>query len=85
MTYEHRMLRCKLDRNVFYKGRRYRAGELLPPEVEPSDDFEEFTPKAEPAPTPAREPRKIQRLPEAPKGASVTLLGKGPVAIEKKD
>ena len=78
-AYTHRMMRCKLDRNTLHKGRRYRAGELLPDGVEPSPDFEEFTPPP-PKVEPQREikPRKIERLREAPPGARVTLLGKHP-------
>lgn len=45
MSYEHRMMRCKLDRSAMIAGRRYRPGELLQEDHKPTDDFEEFEPE----------------------------------------
>lgn len=50
MNYEHRMMRCKLDRSALIAGHRYRPGERLLDEHAPTDEFEEFEPKAAPAP-----------------------------------
>ena len=41
MTYEHRMMRCRLDRTALIAGHRYRPGEPLRDEHEPTKDFEE--------------------------------------------
>ena len=82
-SYQHRMMRCKLDRNARIGTRRYRAGELLQPGDAPTDDFEEFTP---PPPKPEKDPsqrRKIPRLRDVPEGVKVTVLGKGPIDLPK--
>ena len=78
MNYEHRMMRCKLDRSARIGTRRYRPGEMLQDDHKPTDDFEEFTPpKVEvpiPAPIPVRlapvKPKsdeKVHGLPPLPK------------------
>lgn len=40
MNYEHRMMRCKLDRSALVDGRRYQPGEILEEGKEPTEDFE---------------------------------------------
>lgn len=78
MNYEHRMMRCKLDRSSRIGDHRYRPGEQLREGHKANDDFEEFTPPpAPPAPVtaPVRAARAkpkpgevVHGLPKAEKG-----------------
>ena len=61
MGYEHRMMRCKLDRSAMIGERRYRPGEVLQDGHEPTEAFEEFTPPPVVV-QPVKPMRKLQRL-----------------------
>jgi hypothetical protein len=77
MTYEHRQMRCKLDRSALIGGIRYRPGEQLREGHQPTDAFEEFTPppvKELEKPKPVRAAKvtpkpgeKVHGLPPLPK------------------
>lgn len=64
--YEHRAMRCKLDRTVRVEGRRYRPGEPFEGEVpaKHKDDFEEGVVVHTPAPVSG--PRVVKVRPELP-------------------
>lgn len=77
--YDHRMMRCKLDRSTKIGERRYRPGEVLQPGDEATADFEEFTPPPPPPPAPVRRIpiRRMTVNPDLP----VRQLPKRPVPV----
>lgn len=86
-SYEHRVMRCKLDRTVTIAGRRYRPGEPIDGEVpaKHEGDFElgvvALTPPAPDAP--GQRVRKIRHDPPTIVQREVVPQRSRPVGLDK--